>query len=414
MTAMFIAAGQSEMVGFGLTAADVPPHLQGPLVGAMIWTPSGWQALHAGVNTGTAANPQAWGPIVEFAWRWIQDHPGDTAYFVLSAKGSTGLATDPGALDWSPSSSGEMFATTTSTVAAAKAALAGMGVSTHVDGLLWDQGQTDAASASASAAYQANLTGFLSAARDAWADPTANIAFGRVSSASAFPYGAQVQAAQSSVDGADGNAASVSSDAFGLQTDNIHYNAAGQVSFGDALYDAWNLSPRAITGTAAADTITGGSGADSITGGEGRDWFFGGAGGDWLQGNAGSDTVNGGAGADTLIGGKDDDVIRGGKDNDVLEGANGADWLSGDVGADTISGGAGGDLFHSSAGAGVDRVTDFNLAEGDRVHLDPGDAYSIDLVGGDTVIHHGAGGEDLIVLVGVQLTSGDPIFGGGL
>lgn len=414
MTALFIAGGQSEMVGFGLTLADVPAHLQGPMTGAMIWTSSGWQAVQAGINTGTAANPQAWASWVEFAWRWTQDHPGETAYFVLSAKGSTGLAADPSALDWSPSSSGEMFAATTATVAAAKASLAGMGVSTHVDGILWDQGQTDAASAAAASAYEANLTGFFGAARTAWAEPTSAMVYGRVSSASGFPYGSQVQTAQANVDAADGNATSISSDAFGLQPDNIHYNASGQVAEGNGLYDAWNLTPRVITGTAGDDTITGGAGADSATGGDGRDWFFGGAGGDWLQGNAGSDTVNGGAGADTLIGGKDDDVIRGGRDNDVLEGANGADWLSGDVGSDTISGGAGGDLFHASVGAGLDRVTDFNLADGDRVQLDAGDAYSIEHSGGDTLIHHGAGGEDVIVLVGVQLTSGDPIFGGGL
>jgi len=42
------------------------------------------------------------------------------------------------------------------------------------------------------------------------------------------------------------------------------------------------------------------------------------------------------------------------------------DWLWGDKGNDTLSGGAGADLFYSQAGAGIDRITDFNYAEGPR------------------------------------------------
>ena len=47
---------------------------------------------------------------------------------------------------------------------------------------------------------------------------------------------------------------------------------------------------------------------------------------------------------------------------------------------------AGADRFHTFSGSGVDRVMDFNLAEGDRVMLDPGTTYTISQVGADTVI----------------------------
>jgi len=179
-----------------------------------------------------------------------------------------------------------------------------------------------------------------------------------------------------------------------------------------------------LTGAAASDTLRGGDGADSISGGGafddlngnvGADTVFGGAGNDWVlggkdndqvSGDDGDDIVNGNIGADLVLGGAGNDTVRGGQDNDSVSGGTGADWLSGDRGDDTISGGAGADVFHSSSGAGVDRVLDFSSAEGDRVQLDPGTAYTLRFVGGDTVIDMGAG--DQLVLVGVaQSALGD-------
>lgn len=81
----------------------------------------------------------------------------------------------------------------------------------------------------------------------------------------------------------------------------------------------------------------------------------------------------------------------------------GNDWLSGDRDNDTISGGAGGDTFHTFSGAGIDRVLDFSLSQGDRVQLDPGTTYTLRQVGGDAVIDMGAG--DQMILVGVQAAS---------
>jgi hypothetical protein len=69
-------------------------------------------------------------------------------------------------------------------------------------------------------------------------------------------------------------------------------------------------------------------------------------------------------------------------------------------------------MFHSSQDAGVDRVLDFNLAEGDRVQLDPGTTYTLMQVGADAVLDMGGGNQ--MILVGVQsatLTSGWVFFG---
>jgi serralysin len=92
-------------------------------------------------------------------------------------------------------------------------------------------------------------------------------------------------------------------------------------------------------------------------------------------------------------------------------GNSGNDWLSGDRGNDTVTGGAGADVFHTFGEAGIDRVTDFNLAEGDRVQLDPGTTYTVSQVGADTVIDMGGGGQMILAGVSMQSLTGGWIFG---
>ena len=158
-----------------------------------------------------------------------------------------------------------------------------------------------------------------------------------------------------------------------------------------------------INGGSAFDDINGNQGADTAHGNGGDDWVVGGKGDDVLFGDAGDDIVWGNLGNDTLDGGSGNDQVRGGQGDDSLSGGAGNDYISGDRGADTESGGAGADIFHSFSGAGVDRVIDFNAAEGDRVMLDPGTTYTASQVGGDTVVDMGNG--DQVILVGVQMST---------
>ena len=160
-----------------------------------------------------------------------------------------------------------------------------------------------------------------------------------------------------------------------------------------------------IVGGADFDDAHGNTGDDTVSGGMGDDWVVGGKDHDLLFGDEGHDAVLGNIGADTLQGGGGDDVVRGGQDHDQVSGGDGADFISGDRGDDTLSGGAGADSFHTFAGSGVDRVMDFNRAEGDRVQLLPGAlaTATFSQVGADVVIESGDGGQ--LILVGVQLSS---------
>ncbi len=158
-----------------------------------------------------------------------------------------------------------------------------------------------------------------------------------------------------------------------------------------------------IVGGAAFDDLHGNMGDDTAAGGGGDDWVVGGKDNDVLFGDDGADLVYGNLGSDTLDGGAGADTVRGGQGDDILNGGDGADFVSGDLGSDTMTGGAGADNFHSFTGSGIDRILDFNLAEGDRLQIDPGNTFSVAQVGGDTVITLGA--NDQVILVGVQMSA---------
>ena len=158
-----------------------------------------------------------------------------------------------------------------------------------------------------------------------------------------------------------------------------------------------------IFGGFGFDDVHGNMGNDTVSGGGGNDWVVGGKDNDLLTGDEGDDIVYGNLGDDTCDGGTGADQVRGGQGNDVLRGGGGGDFISGDLGDDTITGGAGADTFNSFGAAGIDRILDFNRAEGDRVRLDPGNTFTASQVGADTVVEIVGGAR--VVLAGVSLAS---------
>ncbi|WP_373480982.1 Calx-beta domain-containing protein [Geminocystis sp.] len=128
-----------------------------------------------------------------------------------------------------------------------------------------------------------------------------------------------------------------------------------------------NLENLTLTGTSNLtgigntlnNSITGNSGANIINGNNGNDTLNGAAGNDNLNGGNNNDRLDGGTGNDKLIGGLGNDVLLGGDGNDILIGGNGND---------TLTVGTGGDRFvFKYADEGIDRITDFNLAQGDKI-----------------------------------------------
>ncbi|MGA0606233.1 M10 family metallopeptidase C-terminal domain-containing protein [Phenylobacterium sp. VNQ135] len=200
----------------------------------------------------------------------------------------------------------------------------------------------------------------------------------------------------------------------GLGADKINGNAVANAMFGGAGGDTLAGDGGAdylrgedgddcLMGGAGFDDLHGNLGNDIVIGGDTEDWVVGGQGNDRLYGDEGHDVVLGNLGNDSLEGGVGNDVVRGGQGDDVLLGGDGWDYMAGDRGSDTITGGAGMDTFHTFSGAGLDRVTDFNYWEGDRVNVLAGTSYTTYQSGADTIVDMGGG--DRMVLAGVQLAS---------
>lgn len=181
-------------------------------------------------------------------------------------------------------------------------------------------------------------------------------------------------------------------------------NLPGALDSAGSNYLSGGAGDDILIGGAGLDHVNGDGGRDSIDGGAGGDdWLFGGAGDDLVVAHAGNVTINGALGADTVAGGAGDDLVRGGQGDDIVNGGGGNDRLFGDRGADTITGGAGADIFHFSAAGGPDCITDFDGAEGDRIQLDPGAAYTLRQSGANAELVLSSG--DTLTLIGVQSSS---------
>ena len=448
--AFVVFAGQSNTGGAFMNSSTLTrPWTPDSLT--LVWdsAANAWAQMQPGVNTGYGGQPAAWGPEVQFALDFRARFPTEELRIVKTADGGTGLANDPAAwhYDWSPESQNELFDRTAATISKASATLSGQ----RPTAVFFGQGEEDAGHAQSAGAYGANLPAFLTAVRQEWMGD-ANGKVGLFLVGATTPHAGQVRAAQLSTDQRDPNTDSFDTLGFPLQSDGIHYSPSGYDMVGSnffRLFETWRGGAQpdpalpgvgltlngtafadALIGGLANDSMGGGAGDDFMRGGEGNDLMSGGDGFDDMHGNQGSDRLAGNAGADWVVGGQGDDqlfgeedndivygnlgndtcdggagddLVRGGQGNDLLFGWSGADWLSGDRGDDTLSGGSGADIFHTFGEAGLDRVTDFNRAEGDRVNLLPGSVYSVSQSGADVVIDIVGGGQ--MVLQGVQMST---------
>lgn len=122
-------------------------------------------------------------------------------------------------------------------------------------------------------------------------------------------------------------------------------------------------SAESLTTSSAPGSLTliAGDGANAVRSRTGNDHITLGDGGNTVSTGHGNDTVTTGTGADRLWGGTGRDFLSAGGGDDVLYGGAGQDILTGGSGADRF-------VFASQDGVG-DRITDFDLSQGDQLIL---------------------------------------------
>lgn len=243
---VFLDLGDSNAVGFGMGAATLPAGLATFDYGATFVFGQGaayWSVYAPGVNSGTPNNPGAWGGEAQFLARVHAAYPDDVNLVISVQLGSTPLGVSAGRIDWSPASTGEMFATAKATLAAAKAAfLAANGFALPaIDAVLWTGGPNDAFDAGLADAYEANLADLFAAIRgDLLGQPDAEILFSRMTDdAAALPHNAAIRLAQWRLDQDDPHATSFRTIGYAMQADRVHYAPEGYAQLGDGFFDAW-------------------------------------------------------------------------------------------------------------------------------------------------------------------------------
>ena len=159
-------------------------------------------------------------------------------------------------------------------------------------------------------------------------------------------------------------------------------------------------SGEGIGGDAEGDEL---SEIENLTGSGHADTLWGDANANILRGGGGSDSLKGLGGNDTLYGGSSNDWLYGLDGNDTLFGESGNDYLTGDAGRDSLYGGSGADTFAwtdtaetGATAATADTVSDFSLAQGDRINLS----------GIDADVY--AKGEQAFTFIGTAAFSGAP------
>jgi hypothetical protein len=239
---ILIVAGQSNAVGYGANANQLPPNLYkaqrnisyqhniSGLAPTTDFIPLRWLD-----DTGSAAIFKKFnGPEVSLGDMISAALPGTQFVVVKVAYNGTNLA-----YDWDPQRAGSLFFTLTQTVAAVQSQLTARGLSSVVDGMFWMQGESDATNLDWANAYEANLTAFIAECRTAFNAPLMPFVLGRINLLPGLAYVETVRAAEVAVADADPLTEWVDTDALPLFIDNLHFTAAGEVTLGDDMASAY-------------------------------------------------------------------------------------------------------------------------------------------------------------------------------
>lgn len=136
------------------------------------------------------------------------------------------------------------------------------------------------------------------------------------------------------------------------------------------------IAQEQVVGTRKNDQLRGSQQNDAIQCKRGNDKVQAGNGDDQVSGGNGNDRLAGNADDDWLKGGIGDDYLLGENGDDTLEGGSGKDILVGGFGWDRLTGGGDADIFVLAAEAAeptfADIVTDFSVAQGDKLKLGKG------------------------------------------
>lgn len=249
---VFVVAGQSNAVGSGSHAQDLPAAWRAPQRDVRFWFEVGppGSATDASLRVSSGGKfvplaPQSdpagrtfgveiegFGPELALGRHLRATIASDVAIVKFGING-TDLAHD-----WSADRAGSLFDELVDEVARARAALTAAGRTSFVAGVFWMQGELDATNSDLAWTYQANLARWIERARTSFGDPALPFVLGRlnvhIDSGVVYsaPYLNVVRAAQVAVVAQSAASAFVDTDNLALGLDRMHFEAAGELGLG--------------------------------------------------------------------------------------------------------------------------------------------------------------------------------------
>ncbi|MEN6450277.1 MAG: S-layer protein [Thermoguttaceae bacterium] len=222
-TKVYVLAGQSNAVGWGVVS-ELPPPYNAPQSDVKFWRNGRWVNLQGGF----AENSKHFGPELSFGVRLSELSPHDEIYLVKYAIGATSLTKD-----WNPNGTGPCYNAMKSAVAAAMESLRSQGATPVLAGMIWMQGEQDTLTRAMASAYATNLAHFIKTVRSDFRSPTMPFVLGRIITAYGdAETGPLVRHAEETVPPTVGSAAWIDTDDLKIGAYPKHYGTAGQIALG--------------------------------------------------------------------------------------------------------------------------------------------------------------------------------------
>ena len=249
---VFLLGGQSNMFGRGL-ASELPVAIQSPQADVLFYYDSSLTQLQPG--SGVVAGVE-FGPEVTFGRTIADALPQDDFALIKYARSGSSLC-----VLWDPTPdpnlnlSGDAYEAFRDTVANGLTALTSAGRTPEIVGMLWTQGERDAKIDRTAAQYQADLVEFIADVRSRYG---IDLPFflSRLSSnqtAISTTQLANIRTAQENVAASDTSSYLIDTDGFSLNTDYLHFDAAGQMDLGEAFGASYIAAAIASTTTMTWD-----------------------------------------------------------------------------------------------------------------------------------------------------------------
>lgn len=250
---VFFMAGQSNMLGYGISSELESPY-KDPLPEVRYWNGANWVDLRTGFGRATD-----FGPEIYFGHTLNEALPTDTIYLVKFAVGGTSLWDH-----WAPNT-GIWHTEFVARATGALARLEADGVNYEVSGMLWMQGESDAAD-NKGAFYESNLRAFIADIRTRFGISDLPFYLGRVRDY----YGTAAQSslvrdAQAAVADSTINVEWFDTDGFGPLIAGGHYDTNGQAQMGTTFANIYLASgpSKTFSGWAIDQGLDGTDGLES-------------------------------------------------------------------------------------------------------------------------------------------------------